>query len=288
MLDAGRAAWWRRDRGGSCARAKPAACGVRRRAGTGTCWISSVVVMTPTLTFESGPVVRSSSMPNFLGQFRRRICTWTLPASEPPAGGGCRRLETALRDAVQFGPAESWDAAATVPRRWPLTSGIARNTVAEAYAQLVAEGWLAARTGSGTWAASRPAVASRPGVSGSSAAGARVGATSTSSTVSVALRAAGSPSPVPPTASSASAVAASPGSPAPADRPPRFDLRAGSPAVAMFPRAQWLSAARAALQAAPDYLLDYGDPRGLPELRAALAGLPGPGPRRDRRPGAGS
>jgi GntR family transcriptional regulator/MocR family aminotransferase len=56
------------------------------------------------------------------------------------------------------------------------------------------------------------------------------------------------------------------------DRPPRFDLRAGSPAVAMFPRAQWLSAARAALQAAPDYLLDYGDPRGLPELRTALAG----------------
>ena len=46
----------------------------------------------------------------------------------------------------------------------------------------------------------------------------------------------------------------------------------------MFPRAQWLSAARAALQAAPDYLLDYGDPRGLPELRTALAGGTRPGP----------
>jgi GntR family transcriptional regulator/MocR family aminotransferase len=40
----------------------------------------------------------------------------------------------------------------------------------------------------------------------------------------------------------------------------------------MFPRAQWLSAARAALQAAPDHVLGYPDPRGLPELRAALAG----------------
>jgi GntR family transcriptional regulator/MocR family aminotransferase len=34
--------------------------------------------------------------------------------------------------------------------------GIARNTVAEAYAQLVAEGWLDARQGSGTWVAERP------------------------------------------------------------------------------------------------------------------------------------
>src|SRR5258708_4965060 len=35
--------------------------------------------------------------------------------------------------------------------------GIARNTVAEAYGQLVAEGWLTARHGSGTWVAERAA-----------------------------------------------------------------------------------------------------------------------------------
>ena len=29
--------------------------------------------------------------------------------------------------------------------------GLARNTVAEAYADLVAEGWLASRQGAGTW-----------------------------------------------------------------------------------------------------------------------------------------
>ncbi|MBI0319269.1 GntR family transcriptional regulator, partial [Streptomyces javensis] len=35
--------------------------------------------------------------------------------------------------------------------------GIARNTVADAYAELVAEGWLTARQGSGTRVAPRPA-----------------------------------------------------------------------------------------------------------------------------------
>lgn len=41
--------------------------------------------------------------------------------------------------------------------------GIARNTVAEVYALLTAEGWLAARTGAGTWVAARSAPApSRP------------------------------------------------------------------------------------------------------------------------------
>ena len=29
--------------------------------------------------------------------------------------------------------------------------GLARNTVAEAYAELVAEGWLASKQGAGTW-----------------------------------------------------------------------------------------------------------------------------------------
>src|ERR1700753_4398267 len=39
--------------------------------------------------------------------------------------------------------------------------GIARNTVAEAYGQLVAEGWLTARQGSGTRVAERVAAAGR-------------------------------------------------------------------------------------------------------------------------------
>jgi GntR family transcriptional regulator / MocR family aminotransferase len=69
--------------------------------------------------------------------------------------------------------------------------------------------------------------------------------------------------------------AATPGSgaaPPPAgERPPRFDLRTGRPDVSLFPRAAWLASLRRALRDAPDARLDYGDPRGAPELRSALA-----------------
>ncbi len=70
-----------------------------------------------------------------------------LPASRVRAG-----LETALRDAVRDGRLHP---GARLPPSRALAAdlGIARNSVAEAYGQLVAEGWLTARTGSGTWVA---------------------------------------------------------------------------------------------------------------------------------------
>ena len=43
------------------------------------------------------------------------------------------------------------------------------------------------------------------------------------------------------------------------------------PDLSAFPRRAWLAAARKALGAAPDHLLGYPDPRGLPQLRAVLA-----------------
>jgi GntR family transcriptional regulator / MocR family aminotransferase len=68
--------------------------------------------------------------------------------------------------------------------------------------------------------------------------------------------------------------AASPGpgaTPAPAgERPPRYDFRTGRPDVSLFPRNAWLASLRRALRDAPDARLDYGDPRGAPELRGAL------------------
>lgn len=52
----------------------------------------------------------------------------------------------------------------------------------------------------------------------------------------------------------------------------RVDLRPGLLDLAStFPRTEWLRAERAALRTAPDAAFDYGDPRGTPELRAALA-----------------
>jgi GntR family transcriptional regulator / MocR family aminotransferase len=58
-------------------------------------------------------------------------------------------LERSLREAVQTGrllPGTRLPPSRTLAR----DLGVARNTVAEAYGQLVAEGWLAARRGSGT------------------------------------------------------------------------------------------------------------------------------------------
>ncbi|MFE9425363.1 PLP-dependent aminotransferase family protein [Kitasatospora sp. NPDC006697] len=52
---------------------------------------------------------------------------------------------------------------------------------------------------------------------------------------------------------------------------PRHDLRPGTPDVGSFPVAAWLRAARRALADAPPAAFGYGDPRGRPELRAALA-----------------
>ncbi len=58
---------------------------------------------------------------------------------------------------------------------------------------------------------------------------------------------------------------------APRPSAPRYDLRPGLPDLSDFPRAAWLAAARRALSGAPSAAFGYGDPRGRPELRTALA-----------------
>jgi GntR family transcriptional regulator/MocR family aminotransferase len=140
-----------------------------------------------------------------------------------PGGRGVRAgLEAAVREAVRSG---RLSAGVRLPSSRALAAdlGIARNTVAEAYGQLVAEGWLLATQGSGTRVGNRAGLAQQP--------------------------ATGAP-----------------------PLQPRYDLRPGSPDVAAFPRAGWLAAARRSLSLAPATALGYGDPRGRPELREALAG----------------
>ncbi|OWA15531.1 GntR family transcriptional regulator [Streptomyces sp. CS159] len=143
-----------------------------------------------------------------------------------PTGPGLRRgLTDALREAVRTGRLTP---GTRLPSSRSLAAdlGLARNTVADAYADLVAEGWLTARQGSGTRVAER---------------------------------------------------VAAPAHPAPARRPaeharPAYDLRPGTPDLSSFPRTEWLRAARRAVTAAPHGALGYGDGRGRPELRSALAG----------------
>ncbi|MEV5931468.1 PLP-dependent aminotransferase family protein [Streptomyces sp. NPDC052079] len=142
-----------------------------------------------------------------------------------PAGPGLRRgLTDALREAVRNGRLSP---GTRLPSSRSLAGdlGIARNTVADAYADLVAEGWLTARQGSGTRVADR-------------------------------------------------AVPAPPARPVSPARPPGrlpYSLIPGTPDLASFPRAEWLKATRRALAAAPHDAFGYGDPRGRPELRTALA-----------------
>jgi GntR family transcriptional regulator/MocR family aminotransferase len=135
-------------------------------------------------------------------------------------------LESALREAVSSGRLRP---GSRLPSSRALATdlGVARNTVAEAYSQLRAEGWLTGVQGSGTRVAERP-----------------------------------DPPPAPEPAAPTRARSA---------RQSRFDLWPGSPDVSAFPRSAWLAASRRALGAASYQALEYSDPRGLPELRAAVA-----------------
>ncbi|MFD8674857.1 PLP-dependent aminotransferase family protein [Streptomyces seoulensis] len=145
---------------------------------------------------------------------------------ERAGSSGLRRgLTDALRDAVRTGRLA---AGTRLPSSRTLAAdlGLARNTVAEAYADLVAEGWLTARQGSGTRVAER-----------------------------------------------AVPVAGAAGAPVRRRTPgrPTHSLVPGTPDLAAFPRTEWLRAARRALTRAPNDALGYGDPRGRPELRTAVA-----------------
>ncbi|MEV6666761.1 PLP-dependent aminotransferase family protein [Streptomyces nigra] len=155
-----------------------------------------------------------------------RWATFGIDLHLDPTGPGLRRgLTDALREAVRTGRLAP---GTRLPSSRSLAGdlGIARNTVADAYADLVAEGWLTARQGSGTRVADRPVI------------------------------------PPPGT----------PARPRPESPRPAHDLVPGTPDLAAFPRAEWLRAARRAFLAAPNQSLGYGDPRGRPELRTALAG----------------
>ena len=88
-----------------------------------------------------------------MGQFWSSTCT-----SSTPGGAAGRARGRALREAIQAGrlrPGTRLPPSRTLAR----DLGVARNTVAEAYGQLVAEGWLAARRGR---ARSSPAAAVAP------------------------------------------------------------------------------------------------------------------------------
>jgi GntR family transcriptional regulator / MocR family aminotransferase len=131
------------------------------------------------------------------------------------------QLEDGLREAVRSG---RLPAAARLPATRALASdlGVSRRLVVDAYAQLLAEGYLVARRGAGTFVADAARAVTLPAAEGESPR-------------------------------------------------PAFDFFPGYPDLASFPRAAWLRAMRETLRQAPDRAFGYPDPRGAPELRAALA-----------------
>jgi GntR family transcriptional regulator/MocR family aminotransferase len=152
------------------------------------------------------------------------------------------QLERALRDAIRGGRLTP---GARVPPSRTLARdlGVSRRLVVGAYEQLVAEGWLQAQVGAGTFVRRvLPA----------------------SSTSAPARPAATTPRRRPP-----AAVQGTSG----LGPDVRYDFFPGHPDLSAFPRAAWGRATRDALRELPDRALGYGDPRGLPELREALATL---------------
>lgn len=87
-----------------------------------------------------------TSWANFGRDLHLELHTKILPGSRSAR----EQLITALRDGIRTG---SLGAGTRLPPSRTLASdlGVARNTVAEAYAELVAEGWLGSRQGAGTW-----------------------------------------------------------------------------------------------------------------------------------------
>ena len=124
------------------------------------------------------------------------------------------------------------------------TLGVSRTVTAAAYDQLLAEGWVRARRGAGTFVVGAPPMHAPPPRPGSRASSVALG---------------GRAVPRPPTA---------------------LDLRAGGACLEVLDRAAWRRAWRAAGDFPPDA---HPDPIGLPAYRAAVAehllrhrGLPAP------------
>ncbi|HXP21710.1 MAG TPA: PLP-dependent aminotransferase family protein [Streptosporangiaceae bacterium] len=195
----------------------------------------------------------------------------TLPGSEGPdlhidldRGDLRRSLEKVLRDAVRTG---RLPAGTRLPSTRTLAGdlGVARGTVTQAYEQLVAEGYLTSRQGSGTRAAAlispaHPATASMSAASMSAASTAPAGTApaGTASTSAAGASTAGA---------STAAARVQPAA--------RWDFTPGAPDVSAFPRGAWTTATKRVLASVPSDVFGYGDPRGTPALRQALAGYLG-------------
>ncbi|MFI1157411.1 PLP-dependent aminotransferase family protein [Streptomyces sioyaensis] len=185
-----------------------------------------------------------------------------LNVADASPGGRSDWLARELRRAIA-------DGRLPVGSRLPATRTLAadlrvsRGVVTEAYQRLTEDGQLAGRGRGGTIVVAAPVTVATPDTS----------TTATRPTTATTPRTAPYPSapaaPVPPHPFTA------PPGPEIFDElraaPARIDLSPGVPDLAAFPRAAWLRAERAVLADLPAAGMGYGDPRGTPALRQAVA-----------------
>ncbi|MBY8879796.1 MocR-like pyridoxine biosynthesis transcription factor PdxR [Actinacidiphila acidipaludis] len=195
-----------------------------------------------------------------------------LDAADAPVGGKSDWLTERLRQAIA-------DGRLPVGSRLPPTRVLAaelrvsRGVVTEAYQRLTEDGHVEGRRRAGTVVVAAPLTAS-------------LAASLTASPAACPVPApAGSPAarPAEPARSAAAPGAHPvtpplfPATPAPdvfdalRAAPARIDLTPGLPDLAAFPRTAWLQAERAVLSDLSAADLGYGDPRGAPRLRSAVA-----------------
>ncbi|MFD0534206.1 PLP-dependent aminotransferase family protein [Actinomadura luteofluorescens] len=176
------------------------------------------------------------------------------PADAPP-GGLADWLAGRLRDAVA-------DGRLPVGARLPATRVLAaelrvsRGAVTEAYQRLADEGHLAGRGRAGTIVVAAPLTPAPPPGPRTASLG------PLAPPVRPPPRRAPAPFPPRPGADVFDVLR---------DQPARIDLSPGLPDLAAFPRAAWQRAERTVLRDLPATGLGYGDPRGTPALRLAVA-----------------
>ncbi|WP_437678720.1 PLP-dependent aminotransferase family protein [Sorangium sp. So ce131] len=175
---------------------------------------------------------------------------WELSLSLDPAGSQpiFLQIARALSDDIRRGRLR---AGAELPGSRALARSLSvhRNTVLAAYRELAAEGWIVASAARGTFvSAELPAPPPRR-FAPRAAARAEVPARLGFDLGAAALREIALPA------------------------PGVLRMTGGLPDMRLVPTAALARAYRRALRAAPERLLDYGDPRGHPRLRAALAAM---------------
>ncbi|MFE2109617.1 PLP-dependent aminotransferase family protein [Kitasatospora sp. NPDC059463] len=176
-----------------------------------------------------------------------------LDPGEAPVGGLADWLARRLRQAIADG---RLPAGSRLPATRLLAADlrVSRGVVTDAYRRLAEEGRVAGRGRGGTVVVDPLAPSAVPAGPGRTAA----------------VR-----PPAPPTGTPPGSPFA--GTPVPATfdalrtAPARIDLSPGLPDLAAFPRAAWLRAERAVLHGLAARDFGYGDPRGTPALRRAVA-----------------